>query len=68
MSFASSEGVIDVCHQGEALDFDETLAKKILSENEVKILVTMKEGPYTATALGCDLSYDYVKINGDYRS
>ena len=68
VSFASSEGVIDVCHQGEALDFDETLAKKILSENEVKILVTMKEGPYTATALGCDLSYDYVKINGDYRS
>ncbi len=68
VSFASSAGVIDVCHQGEALDFDETLAKKILTENEVKILVTMKEGPYTATALGCDLSYDYVKINGDYRS
>ena len=68
VSFASSVGVIDVCHQGEALDFDETLAKKILTENEVKILVSMKEGAGCATALGCDLSYDYVKINGDYRS
>ena len=43
-------------------------AKEILLEKEIKILVDLNEGEYSATAWGCDLTYDYVKINGDYRS
>ena len=48
--------------------FDEELAKKVLSESEVTIAVDVNEGEDSATAWGCDLTYDYVKINGDYRT
>lgn len=68
IEFASAEGCIAVCENGQGLDFDEALAKKILNQDEVKIRVSLKEGCGTATCWGCDLTYDYVRINGDYRS
>ena len=68
IEFASAEGCIAVCENGQGLDFDEALAKKILNQDEVEILVSLKEGCGTATCWGCDLTYDYVRINGDYRS
>jgi len=66
--FASVAGEIAVCEQGRGLDFDEDLAKKILSEPEVEIKIAMGEGSGSCTCWGCDLTYDYVKINGDYRT
>ena len=66
--FASVAGDIAVCEQGRGLPFDEDLAKKILSEHDVEINITMGEGSGTATCWGCDLTYEYVKINGDYRT
>ena len=68
IEFASAEGCISVCENGQGLDFDEALAKKILNQDDVEILVSLKEGCGTATCWGCDLTYDYVRINGDYRS
>lgn len=68
IEFASAEGCISVCENGQGLDFDEALAKKIMNQDEVEILVSLKEGCGTATCWGCDLTYDYVRINGDYRS
>lgn len=68
IGFSSAAGAITVCENGEGLDFDETLAKKILSEKEISIDVDIHEGDDQATAYGCDLTYDYVKINGDYRT
>ncbi|MBQ4097036.1 MAG: bifunctional ornithine acetyltransferase/N-acetylglutamate synthase, partial [Clostridia bacterium] len=62
------KGTIDVCKCGKTYEFDEDVAKVILLEDEVEILCNMNSGDATATAFGCDLSYDYVKINGDYRS
>ena len=67
-SFYSSAGKIHVCKDGSAVEFDEDLAKKILSEHEVSIIINVNEGDYTATCWGCDLTYDYVRINGDYRT
>lgn len=66
--FESSAGSIKVCEQGCGLKFDEDEAKKILLESEIVIKIEMAEGDAGATAWGCDLTYDYVKINGDYRS
>ncbi len=68
VAFSSSAGTIDVCQKGAGLPFDEAAAKAILSENEITILVTLEDGAAAATAYGCDLTYDYVKINGDYRT
>ncbi len=68
VSFASAAGEIQVCAKGEGLAFDEDLAKKILTRDQVEILVNVNEGTHSATAWGCDLTYDYVKINGDYRT
>jgi len=68
MSFRSQAGEILVCENGAGVDFSEELAKKILSEKEIQILISVGDGPHTATAWGCDLTYDYVRINGDYRS
>ena len=68
VAFASKVGTIAVCENGRGLDFDEDLAKKILSEDSVEINVTMDEGDASVTCWGCDLTYDYVKINGDYRT
>ena len=68
VSFASSAGSIAVCQQGRGLSFDEDLAKKILTESEVTIAITMGEGNGSCTCWGCDITYDYIKINGDYRT
>lgn len=66
--FESESGQIKVCEQGCGLKFDEDLAKKILLEKEIIIKIEMGDGDGKATAWGCDLTYDYVKINGDYRT
>ena len=68
VTFKSSAGEIKVCENGGAVDFSEEAAKKVLSEDEIVIDVALGDGDAAATAYGCDLSYDYVKINGDYRS
>ena len=68
VSFASNAGEILVCQQGRGLAFDEDLAKKILTEDEVDIDITMSEGDESCTCWGCDITYDYIKINGDYRT
>ena len=66
--FKSDKGSILVCENGAGVDFSEEKAKEILSENEIDILVDLKSGDASSTAWGCDLTYDYVKINGDYRT
>ena len=66
--FASAAGDILVCSQGRGVDFDEDLAKKILTEHDIEINITMGEGEASCTCWGCDMTYDYVKINGDYRT
>lgn len=68
VEFISSEGKILVCTGGRGVDFDEDLAYKILRTDSVEILVTLKEGEGTASCWGCDLTYEYVKINGEYRT
>ncbi len=68
VSFRSKAGTIEVCRDGSGVPFSEELAKEILLEKEIEILLTLGDGPYSATAWGCDLTYDYVKINGDYRT
>lgn len=64
----SSEEVIEVVHDGVGLEFDEEKAEKILSSEAIEIFVTLEDGSAEGQAWGCDLTYDYVKINGDYRS
>ena len=66
--FSSAAGEIEVCKNGMGVDFSEELAKAVLSESEITIAVTLGDGDASATAFGCDLTYDYVKINGDYRT
>ena len=68
VSFASAAGEIAVCAQGRGLDFDEDKAKAILTEHDVEIHVAMGEGSGSCTCWGCDITYDYIKINGDYRT
>ncbi len=68
ISFASEKGEVVVCENGRGLDFSEEKAKEILLEEEVIIRVVLSEGDAEATCWGCDLTYDYVKINGDYRT
>ena len=68
VSFASAAGDIAVCEKGRGLPFDETKAKKILTEHDVEIRISMGTGAGTATCWGCDITYDYIKINGDYRT
>ena len=68
VSFRSNKGTITVCENGAGIPFSEEIAKEILLEKEIEILVTLGDGAYGATAWGCDLTYDYVKINGDYRT
>ena len=68
VSFKSRKGEIEVCREGAGVDFDEDTAKKILSEHEIDILIDLHIGDAVSTAWGCDLTYDYVKINGDYRT
>ena len=68
VKFLSQAGELKVCAGGQGVPFDEDLAKKVLSEPEVVILVTLTAGDAACSCWGCDLTYDYVKINGDYRS
>ena len=68
VSFKSEKGEILVCRDGAGVDFSEEIAKEILLENQIEILVSLGDGDYSSTAWGCDLTYDYVKINGDYRT
>ncbi|MBQ7095632.1 MAG: bifunctional glutamate N-acetyltransferase/amino-acid acetyltransferase ArgJ [Clostridia bacterium] len=68
VKFSSAKGEILVCENGAGVDFSEELAKKILLEKEIDILIHLHSGEEKATAWGCDLTYDYVKINGDYRT
>ena len=68
VSFQSSAGEVMVCRQGDGLLFDEDKAREILSQEEVVIAVDLHEGEESAECWGCDLTYDYVRINGDYRT
>ena len=68
VKFQSAKGEILVCKDGAGVDFSEELAKEILLEKDIEILVELNDGEGAATAWGCDLTYDYVKINGDYRT
>lgn len=68
ITFKSKAGKIDVCKDGFGIDFSEELAKYILSEKEILIDISIGDSDYSAKAFGCDLTYDYVKINGDYRT
>jgi glutamate N-acetyltransferase/amino-acid N-acetyltransferase len=68
VSFESVGGIIAVCKNGAGIEFSEDLASKILAADEIKINVYLNSGYSEATAWGCDLTYDYVKINGDYRT
>lgn len=68
VQLASAKGCIRVCEYGAGVDFSEETAKEILLEDEIIIIVSLGKGKYSAVAWGCDLTYDYVKINGDYRT
>lgn len=68
VSFKSLKGEIAVCKSGSGIDFSEEKAKEILLEKEIEIIVNLNSGNYSSVAWGCDLTYDYVKINGDYRT
>ncbi len=68
LAFKSRVGVLDVCRGGSGIPFSEEDAKRIFSEDEIEILISLNDGNARATAWGCDLTYDYVKINGDYRT
>ena len=68
VDLASAKGTLPVCRNGAGVDFSEETAKEILSEDEIKILVDLHDGNESAIAWGCDLTFDYVKINAEYRT
>ena len=68
LSFKSAAGELAVCENGAGIDFSEEVAKVVLSEKEIEIAIDLCQGSESALARGCDLTYDYVKINGDYRT
>lgn len=68
VNIGSDKGIIAVCRDGAGVEFSEEKAKEILKEEEIQIYISLNEGDCSAVAWGCDLTYDYVKINGDYRS
>ena len=68
VAFASAAGRIEVCKDGAGIPFSEEYAKEILLKDEIEIQVNLHMGEAESTAWGCDLTYDYVKINGDYRT
>ncbi len=68
VAFKSAKGIVPVCKNGAGIPFSEEKAKEVLLEDEIEILVSVGDGPYSASAWGCDLTYNYVKINGDYRT
>ncbi len=65
---SSCKGKVKVCEKGFGIEFSEEKAKEILLEDEIVLDIEMNQGDFSATAWGCDLTYDYVKINGDYRT
>ena len=68
VSFASKAGKVDVCKNGAGIEFSEETAKTVLTEDEIEIIIALNDGTAYAEAYGCDLTYEYVKINGDYRT
>lgn len=68
VTFKSKRGILPVCVNGAGIDFSEDFAKIVLSEDEIAIIIDLKQGGCKAVAWGCDLTYEYVKINGDYRT
>lgn len=68
VSFRSGKGQVDVCENGAGIPFSEEKASQVLGEREIEILIHLHMGEVSAEAYGCDLTYDYVKINGDYRT
>ena len=68
VSFRSAAGEVLVCENGAGVNFSEEIAKQVLLEKEIEILVDLHDGEASSAAWGCDLTYDYVKINGDYRT
>ena len=68
VDIVSSKGKVTVCNNGAGVDFDEDVATNVLNNDEFTIVVDMHDGEFDATAWGCDLTYDYVKINADYRT
>ena len=68
VAFESNAGRINVCENGRGLQFDESTAKKILTEHDITIDISMTAGQSECTCWGCDITYDYIKINGDYRT
>ena len=68
IAFRSAKGEIPVCRNGSGVAFSEEKAKDILLEEEIEILVDLHDGFHSSKAWGCDLTYEYVKINGDYRT
>ncbi len=68
VAFSSPKGTVEVCKNGAGIPFSEEKAKEILLEKEIEIKVSLNDGDFDSTAWGCDLTYDYVKINGDYRT
>ena len=68
VAFRSCAGTVEVCKNGAGIEFSEEIAKTVLLEKEIEILVELNSGEVASTAWGCDLTYDYVKINGDYRT
>ena len=67
-SILANKGEIAVCKNGSGVEFSEDKAKEILLEKEITIAVNLNDGKFSSKAWGCDLTYDYVKINGDYRT
>ena len=68
VQFKSLAGIVPVCKNGSGIPFSEEIAKKVLTEDEITIEIDLNDGEGESQAFGCDLTYDYVKINGDYRS
>ena len=68
VKFVSAAGEVAVCKNGSGIDFSEEIAKKVLTENEINVEIDLNDGLFDCRAWGCDLTYDYVKINGDYRT
>ena len=68
VEFISDKGSVTVCQNGAGVPFSEEIAKTVLLENKIIINITLGDGTATATAYGCDLTYEYVRINGDYRT
>ncbi len=68
VAFVSEKGSVTVCRAGAGVDFSEEIAASVLSEPEITIKIILHRGEHSAEAYGCDLTYDYVKINGDYRT